>query len=154
HLNTEMAREVIDAERLAISPGFIDTHTHSDLLCTKPEVHKVKLAQGVTTELFGQDGISVAPVSETTKPLWQKQLIGLDVDIGDWPWESVDEYLSFLENTPIAGNAIYLVPHGGVRSLVMGFEERKATKEEMKEMRLLVEEAMRQGAVGVSTGLI
>lgn len=154
HLHDDVADVIIDAQRLAVAPGFIDTHSHSDLLVTKPEVHKAKLQQGVTTELFGQDGISVAPVSAETKPLWQKQLKGLNGDIGDWPWESVDDYLSYLEETPIAGNALYLVPHGGVRSLVMGFEERLATPEEMTEMRLLVEEGMRQGAVGVSSGLV
>jgi len=145
---------VIDAKGLAVSPGFIDTHTHSDLLCSQPEVHKIRLQQGITTELFGQDGISVAPVSEKTKPLWQAQLKGLDGDIGDWPWESVADYLTYLEKTPIAGNALYLVPHGGVRTLAMGFEERIATKEELEEMTVLVEEGMKQGAVGVSSGLI
>lgn len=154
HLRESEAEVVIDANGLAVSPGFIDPHSHSDLLCTRPDIHKAKLQQGVTTELFGQDGISVAPVSKETKPLWQKQLKGLNGDIGDWPWESIDEYLSFLEKTPIAGNALYLVPHGGVRSLVMGFEERPATKEEMIQMRLLVEEGMRQGAVGLSSGLV
>ena len=150
-----IAAEVeIDANQMAVTPGFIDTHVHSDLLCTKPDIHKVKVLQGVTSELFGQDGTSVAPVSEETKPLWQKQLKGLDGDIGDWPWQTVDEYLAFLESSKMAGNALYLVPHGAVRTLVMGFEERTATAEELNQMRLLVEEGMRQGAVGVSTGLI
>src|SRR5699024_9080889 len=101
----------------------------------------------------GQDGISVAPVSDETRPLWQQQLKALNGDIGDWPWESVGEYLSFLESSKIPCNALYLVPHGAVRSLVMGFEERTATKAEMEAMRELVEEAMEQGAVGISTGL-
>src|SRR5699024_7396005 len=144
----------IDAKNMAVSPGFIDTHSHSDLLCTRPEVHKIRLQQGVTTELLGQDGISVAPVSKGTKPLWQNQLKGLDGDIGDWPWESIDDYLSYLEQTPIAGNVLYLVPHGGVRTLVMDFDERTATKEELDQMTKLVEEGMEQGAVGVSSGLI
>src|SRR5699024_1697898 len=60
----------------------------------------------------------------------------------------------YLDSTPIAGNVLYLVPHGGVRTLVMGFEERKATAAELNEMRLLVEKAMQQGAVGISSGLI
>lgn len=148
------AKTVIEAENLAVSPGFIDTHVHSDLLCTRPEIHKIKVMQGVTTELFGQDGISVAPVSEETKPLWQKQLKGLNGDIGEWPWNSVEEYLEFLDKSDISGNATYLVPHGAARSLVMGFEGRKATKEEMNSMREIVEEAMQQGAVGVSSGLV
>lgn len=153
-LSQEKAETEIDAKGLAVSPGFIDTHVHSDLLCTKPEIHKIKVLQGVTTELFGQDGISVAPVSEGTKPLWQKQLKGLNGDIGDWPWNTIEEYLEFLDNSTIAGNATYLVPHGAVRTLVMGFDGRVSTKEEMEKMRLLVEEGMRQGAVGLSSGLV
>lgn len=153
-LSNESAKTEINAEGMAVSPGFIDTHVHSDLLCTKPEIHKIKLLQGVTTELFGQDGISVAPVSEETKPLWQKQLKGLNGDIGDWPWNSIEEYLKFLDNSSIAGNVTYLVPHGAVRTLVMGFDGRESTKEEMVKMRELVEEGMRQGAIGFSTGLV
>ena len=153
-LSNESADRVIDASNMAVTPGFIDTHVHSDLLCTKPEIHKIKVLQGVTTELFGQDGISVAPVSEETKPLWQKQLKGLNGDIGDWPWNTIEEYLDFLEKSNIAGNATYLVPHGAVRTLVMGFEGREATKEEMIKMRELVEEGMKQGAVGLSSGLV
>jgi len=75
-------------------------------------------------------------------------------DIGEWPWESISDYLEYLEQKRIAGNAAYLVPHGAARSIVMGFEGRIATKEEIQKMRELVEEGMRQGAVGVSTGLV
>lgn len=153
-LSDASANRVIDATDMAVAPGFIDTHVHSDLLCTIPEIHKIKALQGVTTELFGQDGISVAPVSETTKPLWQKQLKGLNGDIGDWPWNSIEEYLSFLEQSTMIGNAAYLVPHGAVRTLVIGFEGRTTTKYEMDKMRELVEEGMRQGAIGVSSGLV
>lgn len=144
----------LDAEGLAVCPGFIDTHVHSDLLCTKPDIHRVKVLQGITTELLGQDGISVAPVSVETKPLWQKQLRGLNGDIGEWPWQSIDEYLTYLEQAKLAGNVLYLVPHGSVRSLVMGFQDRVATADERRQMREWVELGMRQGAVGVSTGLV
>ncbi|WP_019120358.1 N-acyl-D-amino-acid deacylase family protein [Brevibacillus massiliensis] len=148
------AEAEINAEGLAVAPGFIDTHVHSDLLCTKPDVHHIKVLQGVTSELLGQDGISVAPVSNQTKPLWQKQLRGLNGDIGDWPWTSIEEYLQYLEECNLAGNVTYLVPHGAVRTLVMGFAGRTASREEMTAMRELVEEGMRQGAVGVSSGLV
>lgn len=153
-LYNESATTEIDAEGMAVSPGFIDTHVHSDLLCTKPEIHKIKVIQGVTTELFGQDGISVAPVSEETKPLWQKQLEGLDGKIESWDWNTIEEYLKFLENRDQLNNITYLVPHGAVRTLVMGFDGRESTKEEMQKMRKLVEEGMEQGAYGVSSGLI
>lgn len=153
-LDKETAKLEINAQDLAVAPGFIDAHSHSDLLCTKPEIHKIKVLQGVTTELLGQDGISVAPVSEVTKPLWQKQLEGINGDIGEWEWNTIDEYLSFLDGSNLLGNVAYLVPHGAVRTLVMGFEGRESTKEEAKKMRELVEEGMRQGAFGFSSGLV
>jgi N-acyl-D-amino-acid deacylase len=137
-----------------VCPGFIDTHVHSDLLCTKPEIHQIKLKQGVTTELLGQDGISVAPVSSSTKELWQKQLKGLNGDIGDWKWFSVSEYLQFLQKSNPLGNVSYLVPHGNVRTLVMGFDNREANYEEMTAMRKHVENALDEGAVGFSSGLV
>ncbi|MED4784885.1 D-aminoacylase [Brevibacillus choshinensis] len=142
-----------DATNLVVSPGFIDPHVHSDLWCIKPDVHKIKVLQGVTTELFGQDGISVAPVSEETKPLWQQQLKGLNGDVGEWPWNTIDEYLQFLEGNQLVGNATYLVPHGNVRTLVMGFDGREATSEEIEMMAGLVEMGMQHGAFGVSTGI-
>ncbi|QSO53980.1 D-aminoacylase [Alicyclobacillus curvatus] len=154
HLKNADAAMVIDAKGQVVAPGFIDPHVHSDLLCLHPEVHKVKVMQGITTELLGQDGISVAPVSERTKPLWQQQLKSLNGDIGDWPWNSVEDYLHHLSSSNLNGNAAYLVPHGAVRTLVMGFAARTCTQTEAKEMRGLVEQAMEQGAMGLSSGLI
>ena len=144
----------VDARGLAVAPGFLDAHAHSDLLCTEPETHKIKALQGVTSEVIGQDGISVAPVSEETKQSWRDQQRGLNGDIGHWPWSSVEEYLRFLEGSNLVGNIAYLVPHGPVRTLAMGFEGRQATAREMQRMREIVEEGMRQGALGISTGLI
>lgn len=143
----------VDASGMVVSPGFIDPHVHSDLLCMRPELHKIKVLQGVTTELFGQDGISVAPVSDETKPLWMKQLKGLNGDIGDWPWQTIDEYLTYLAKQSLTGNAAYLVPHGNVRTLAMGFAARQANDQEIACMAELVKEGMEQGAYGLSTGI-
>lgn len=148
------AKKIIDASNQIVCPGFIDTHVHSDLLCIYPEIHKIKLQQGVTTELLGQDGISVAPVNDDTKELWQKQLKGLNGDIGDWNWESISDYLSHLKKSNVLNNMAYLVPHGNVRTLVMGFEKRESTQQEMVEMRKHVEKGMEQGAFGFSSGLV
>ncbi|MED4018516.1 D-aminoacylase [Sutcliffiella cohnii] len=153
HMKHE-AKKVIDAKGLAVSPGFIDTHVHSDLLWTKPEIHQIKIKKGVTTELFGQDGISVAPVSNETRPLWQAQLKGLNGDIGEWPWDSVESYLKKIDERKSLTNVSYLVPHGNIRTLVMGFEKRESTVDEQIEMRKLVEKAMEEGAIGFSTGLV
>lgn len=150
----EEASKIVDASNKVVSPGFIDTHIHSDLMCTIPTNHQIRLKQGVTTELIGQDGISVAPISEYTKSFWQDQLKSLIGDIGDWNWFSVSEYLRFLNTSNLLGNVAYLVPHGNVRTLVMGFEERTATKTEMIQMRKIVEKSIKEGAIGFSTGLV
>lgn len=152
-LENDSAQLEIDASECVVSPGFIDPHTHSDLLCTQPDIHHIKVLQGVTTELLGQDGISVAPVTDATKSQWQSQMKGLNGDIGEWPWETVDEYLTFLEQSTLVGNVAYLVPHGNIRTMVMGFGDREATTEECKKMRELVEAAMAKGAYGVSSGI-
>ncbi len=153
NINGKTLKE-IDVKNKIVCPGFIDTHVHSDLLAMKPEIHQIKLKQGITTELLGQDGISVAPVSSSTKKLWQQQLKGLNGDIGEWDWFSVSEYLEKLEKSNILGNMAYLVPHGNVRTLVMGFEEREATHQEILSMRRHVEDAMKEGAIGFSSGLV
>ena len=150
----ENALQIIDASNKVVSPGFIDTHIHSDLMCTVPTRSQIRLKQGVTTELLGQDGISVAPVSSHTKPFWQNQLSSLIGDIGEWNWNSVSEYLHFLQKSNLLGNVAYLVPHGNVRTLVMGLEERQATKEERVQMREIVEKSMGEGAIGFSSGLV
>ncbi|MBM7587304.1 N-acyl-D-amino-acid deacylase [Bacillus pakistanensis] len=151
---SESADRTIDATDKVVSPGFIDTHVHSDLLCTQPETHQIKLKQGITTELLGQDGISVAPVTDKTEELWRSQLKGLNGDIGEWPWRSVRDYLNTLKEAPLLGNVSYLIPHGNIRTMVMGFDDREAHEDEMIEMRQLVEKAMEEGGVGFSSGLV
>lgn len=152
-LSNESATTEIDAKGLIVSPGFIDAHTHSDLLCTNPDIHYTRVLQGITTELLGQDGISVAPVNSLTKSHWQDQMRGINGDIGDWPWESVAEYLTFLEQLTLIGNVAYLVPHGNIRTMVLGFADRAATDHEISQMRELAELGMQQGAFGLSTGI-
>ncbi|TQK73935.1 N-acyl-D-amino-acid deacylase [Brevibacillus sp. AG162] len=149
---TEGSKE-IDATGMVVTPGFIDAHVHSDLWCTRPDIHQIRVLQGITTELVGQDGVSVAPVTEETKPLWMKQLKRINGDIGEWPWNSIEEYLAFLEKAKLNGNAAYLVPHGNIRSIVMGFDGREATQKEVQAMQELVELGMQQGAFGVSSGI-
>lgn len=145
---------VIDAAGLVLAPGFVDMHAHSDLvLLTEPE-HLAKVSQGVTTEVIGQDGLSYAPVDDTTLAALREQLAGWNGDPPGfrWDWRSVGEYLDRLD-TGIAVNAAYLVPQGTVRMRHVGWTDRPATPAELDGMRADVADALRHGAVGMSSGL-
>ncbi|WMX48842.1 D-aminoacylase [Streptomyces roseicoloratus] len=153
------ARRIIDVEGLALSPGFIDMHAHSDLALLRDPDHSAKAAQGVTLEVLGQDGLSYAPADDRTLDAVRKAITGWngdgsDVDID---WRTVGAYLDRLDTAHggrgIAVNAAYLVPQGTVRMHAMGWEDRPATERELNRMRQLVAEGLEQGAVGMSSGL-
>ncbi|GHF91122.1 N-acyl-D-amino-acid deacylase family protein [Streptomyces thermodiastaticus] len=149
----------LDAEGLVLSPGFIDMHAHSDLALLRDPDHSAKLAQGVTLEVIGQDGLSYAPVDDRTLEEVRRAIAGWNGygDDIDFTWRSVGEYLDRLDHgfdgRGIAVNAAYLIPQGTLRALVMGWEDREPTGEELQRMCRLVAEGMEQGAVGMSSGL-
>ncbi|WP_372411413.1 amidohydrolase family protein [Streptomyces luteireticuli] len=153
------ARRVLDADGLALAPGFIDMHAHSDLALLRDPDHSAKAAQGVTLEVLGQDGLSYAPVDDRTLADVRRAITGWNGDGSDidFDWRSVGEYLDRLDRghggRGIAVNAAYLVPQGTVRMHVMGWEDRDPRPEELDRMRELVAEGLRQGAVGMSSGL-
>jgi N-acyl-D-amino-acid deacylase len=145
----------IDCSGMIIAPGFIDTHSHSDLrIIAEPEL-PMKVRQGITLEVFGQDGISVAPIRVADRPQMQSTLAGLLGRLHrEWDWESVAEYLSAVGNAGPALDYSYLIPHGAIRLNAMGMEDRRATRAEVDAMRQQIRQGMREGALGISTGLI
>jgi N-acyl-D-amino-acid deacylase len=150
----EPGMRVIDAGGLIVAPGFIDTHSHSDLRVLADPDLPMKVRQGITLDVLGQDGISVAPVRAQDRAQVRKQLAGLlgDPDVPR-DWSSVAEYLDVLDRGA-ALNLAYLVPHGAVRACAMGLDARAPTASELAEMTRLVGLAMAEGALGLSTGLI
>lgn len=151
----EDAPEELDCNGLVIAPGFIDTHSHSDLrVLTEPEL-PMKARQGITLEVFGQDGISVAPIRKADRPQMERTLAGLLGKLDrEWDWESVGEYLAAVERARPSVDCSYLIPHGAVRLSAMGMEDRRATSPEILAMQGLIRQSMREGALGMSTGLI
>src|SRR5687767_697079 len=118
---------VIDARGLVVAPGFIDAHNHSDRGFKEDPSAVSQVSQGITTVVIGQDGGSPFPIGP---------------------------YLQSLDESPIALNVLTFVGHATLRSLVMGEEtNRHATPDEVQQMKQLVEQAMRDGAMGLSTGL-
>ena len=129
------AKQVIDATGLAVTPGFIDSHSHSDAAAlTFPEQIE-KVEQGITTSIAGQCGTSPYPA-------WKED--GL---------HTMGEFLRRLEQTPLGANMAVFVGHNALRKAVMGMENRAPTLEELENMKLLLAEGMDAGAIGISFGL-
>lgn len=152
----DKADEVIDAKGRVVCPGFVDTHSHSDLMMLVNPYNEIKIRQGITTEVLGQDGISMAPLPKEFISPWRKNIAGLDGESDEinWEYETTDNYLKMMEHNGISINESYLVPHGNVRMEAMGLVDAPATKEEIQKMCDITEREMKAGAYGLSSGLI
>ncbi len=144
------AAKVIDAEGLAVAPGFIDIKTHSDFTLPINPKAESKVRQGVTTEIIGHCGFSVAPV------LAGKAQLLADYLSGGAPWLPFREmrFPEYLDAFPaVAVNTGMLVGHNTLRLMVMGLEDRVPRPGELQEMIALLEEGLAAGALGLSSGL-
>lgn len=142
--------EVIDCTRKIVSPGFIDCHAHSDAyLILEPDAPS-KITQGITTEINGQCGGSIAPrYGEARLSSDWASLLGEKLT-----WRSLREYREVLEANKSALNTVQFIGHNTLRSSVVGYAGRAASKEEIKEMTRLLERELDDGGYGFSTGLI
>lgn len=148
---------IIDAQGLVVAPGFIDVHTHLDFFLPDPrhaEVLKSWAFQGVTTIVSGNCGFSPAPLSgnsaDSLSTYWN---FALPRDGLDFQWASMDEYLSFLENSGLAYNAAILTGHNTLRTNVMELEARFASEDEVSKMKGMLRESLDAGSIGLSIGL-
>lgn len=152
-LDPSQAGRIIDASGLVVCPGFIDMHTHSDVMILAHPRHEAKVMQGVTTDLIGLDGLSFAPLSPDNLRMMRQYLSGLNGKPNiAWAWNSVAEYLAHFDGK-VAINVAYLVPHNALRLETIGFVDRPATDKELSQMQALMAQGMKEGAVGFSTGL-
>jgi len=151
------SRETIDCTERVITPGFIDLHSHSDWLVPGSDSGKLVepfLRQGMTTIVGGNCGFSPAPVTACSRDSLQSASRLIVDDELDLQWETMDEFLGALEQTPLPLNVAELVGHGAVRSGVTGhLNSEEPTASELAEMERHTREALDAGCVGVSTGL-
>lgn len=144
------ATHEIDANGLAIAPGFIDIKTHSDFTLPINPKAESKVRQGVTTEIIGHCGFSVAPVLPGKVDLLRDYLSP------SAPWlpfreTSFPDYLDTFPATAV--NAGMLVGHNTLRLMVMGMQNRAPTPAELDHMIALLEDGLKAGALGMSSGL-
>ena len=142
--------ETIDASGLIVSPGFIDAHTHSDAyLVIEPDAPS-KVSQGITTELNGQCGGSIAPrYGEARLSSDWAAILGERLT-----WRSLAEYREVLSAAKPAVNTVQFIGHNTLRSSVVGYSARACTPEELQQMSRLLAQALDEGGWGLTTGLI
>ena len=144
-IKEDSAIEVIDAKNLKVTPGFIDIHSHTDTgLFINPNAES-KIRQGVTTEVSGQDGSSVAPR--------KSHIDDEEYDVPNKTWSSFPEFFKLLEKNKTAVNFVTFVGQGTLRGFVVGQDDRIATTEEIEQMKTLAREALDRGVFGISSGL-
>ena len=160
------ARQEIDAEGRLVTPGFVDVHSHYDGQATWDDTLAPSFGHGVTTTVMGNCGVGFAPVRPGEES--HRQLINLMEGVEDipgtalwegldWSWESFPEYLDVLDARSYSMDVATQVPHGALRTYVMGdrgANHAAATAAEIAEMARLCAEAIRAGALAFSTSRI
>ena len=147
------ATQTIDATGRAVAPGFIDVHSHDDFaLLDRPECD-FKIMQGVTTQVIGNCGFGAAPANDAYRNFLRGFGVTLFGPLGDFSWNTTEDFYRALEAHPAAVNVATLVPHAAVRYGALQGEKRPPSGQELSTMQALVREGMQAGAVGMSTGL-
>jgi N-acyl-D-amino-acid deacylase len=140
------AKRTIDASGLTVAPGFIDIHSHSDFTLLVDGTAQSKIRQGVTTEILGE--------ADSPGPLQGKAKLDLSEYGLQADWKNLREYFARLQKSGISVNVASYVGATQIRSCVLGDESRPPTPEETDRMKQLATQAMRDGAMGLSSSLI
>jgi N-acyl-D-amino-acid deacylase len=149
-LGNQRATKTIDATGLVVAPGFVDVHTHSDITILVNPNAESAVRQGVTTQVFPNCGMGLAPaVGEARKDIEERaRPFGIDVT-----WTTAGEYFQRVQAAQPSINVVPMVAQGTVRLAVMGYSQDAPTSDEMRAMKVHIEDAMRSGARGMCSGL-
>ncbi|MFP4482458.1 MAG: N-acyl-D-amino-acid deacylase family protein [Thermovirgaceae bacterium] len=149
------AAKVLDMEDRVLCPGFIDPHSHADIIATEVNPQN-QIFQGVTTQVTGNCGKSNAPVKPGTRPFLERYLAAYTpegVRLG-WDWTSLGDWLDIIDRQGYVTDIGVLIGQGTIRMAAMGMSDSDPSNSQLEEMKQLVAESMSEGALGLSTGLI
>lgn len=150
NLASAKAKTTVDAKGLAVAPGFINMLSHSQNSFLVDGRLLSEVLQGVTTQIIGE-GASMGPLSEEMK----KRRLSLQGDLRyDFPWTTLSEYLTHVEKQGVSQNVASFIGATTIREYVIGLEDKKATPEQLEQMRQLVRQEMEAGALGIGSSLI
>jgi dihydroorotase/N-acyl-D-amino-acid deacylase len=153
-LEASRAARVVESRGLALAPGFIDLHCHSDAYHLEQPAGEIKIRQGVTLEVVGNCGASLAPLAPERARMGVDHCVGGPGRFaGPVDWRGYGEYTAAVERARPIVNVAGLVGHGTLRVAAMGLADRAATPAELEAMAGLLDEALAAGAAGMSTGL-
>ncbi|HEV8083342.1 MAG TPA: D-aminoacylase [Chitinophagaceae bacterium] len=148
-LRNAFAKNEIDAKGKAVTPGFINMMGHSEESLFQDGRSQSDLRQGVTTEIFGE--FSMAPLNAKMKEQLQNGQGDIKYNVN---WNTLGEYMNVLEKKGISCNIASFVGTGTIRQYVIGEDDKAPTPQQLDSMKLLVDQAMKEGALGVTNALI
>jgi N-acyl-D-amino-acid deacylase len=151
HIADEEVETVIDATGHVVAPGFVDPHGHSDASVLVDGALASHLHQGYTTQLSGNCGDTLAPLTASSRALLEAALTAHQLEPA---WTTFAGYLGAVEEQALGPNVAFLVGHGTIRGAILGASRRAPNHVEMTAMLAHTEEALEAGAFGISTGLI
>lgn len=143
-------KRIIEAKNYILTPGFIDTHSHSDFTILADSRAEGKITQGITTEIYGNCGVSAFPM---IGECFERRLPELNA-LGLKRWNNINEYVSLLKKKKLAINITTLCGYGNLRGSVIGYKKMPANKEHIKQMKSLLKDQFSYKIRGISTGLI
>ncbi|HNR30382.1 MAG TPA: amidohydrolase family protein, partial [Candidatus Hydrogenedentes bacterium] len=155
--NGASANKEIDATGKVVCPGFVDPHSHADLTIFRSDhvaLLEPLVRQGITTFVGGNCGMALAPIQEKNRPAIETYLeIFTQINFASAPWRTMGEFFNLVESQGLLLNSAVLAPHGLLRLNETGADTRGATDDEIARMESALEQALDEGAVGLSTGL-